>query len=401
MKRLSCEVVVFPTNLMGELVEGKFLQPIPKEMITGEGAEGLELHRLPLDDLFPTIRASDVSWGRTLYGVTLGAPHFVLMYRADLFAKLGIKPPTTWKEYQETAELLANREKLGELAPPADKSWFGALEPCDAKWAGSMLLTRAASYVRTDHQLYTLFDLEKMTPRIATPPYVRAAEEMAAVASFGEKDATPQSVRAAFLAGQCGMAITWPAPSADETKLAIGFAELPGSIEAFNFQEDKWVPHVKEEVTHTAVYGAAGRIAAVTREARMAKSAFRILAWLSKEETVQDLGPIGDRGTIFARTQLAAPTPWLPAGLSSEAAQQYANVCDTIFSRPVWVPLPRFPGQAEYMAPLNAATQAIITKQQPAQDALNGVVEKWNELTKKRELNVFRREYQRSVGNDS
>jgi hypothetical protein len=53
------------------------------------------------------------------------------------------------------------------------------------------------------------------------------------------------------------------------------------------------------------------------------------------------------------------------------------------------------------MAPLNDAVQTIVNEKQSPAETLQSVAEKWNELTKTQELNKFRREYQRSVGNDS
>lgn len=46
----------------------------------------------------------DVSVGEGLYGVPVDGGPMGMIYRADVFTKYGITPPTTWKEYEDAAQ---------------------------------------------------------------------------------------------------------------------------------------------------------------------------------------------------------------------------------------------------------------------------------------------------------
>ncbi|MFF2317919.1 ABC transporter substrate-binding protein [Arthrobacter sp. NPDC058097] len=62
-----------------------------------------------------------------------------LYYRKDVFAKLGIKPPTTWQEYADAAAKVhaANPKQYLSTFPPGNSAWFTALAwQSGAKWFG-------------------------------------------------------------------------------------------------------------------------------------------------------------------------------------------------------------------------------------------------------------------------
>jgi ABC-type glycerol-3-phosphate transport system substrate-binding protein len=403
-KRLAADVVVFPARWMGELAERELIQPIPENMLPSgtDAEEGTT--RIPVNDLLPTVRQCDLSWGRKLYAVTLGSPQLVLLYRPDVFAKLELTPPTTWEEYQSAATKLTDRAALGDLAPPEDRSWHAALEPTADGWAGISLLARSASAVRAEGQLYALFDVDNMSARIGAPPFVQALREMAAAAQTSgasQRRLTPDEVRAAFFAGQCGMAITWPsAASETEAKTPVAFAELPASVESYNFKTSQWTKKKSEADPRASLCGISGRLAAVTREARRSRSAFALLAWLGGDEASRVLGPASRHTTLFSRTQLANPAPWLGEGAAAQAASGYVQVAEAAFGRAVWMPVVRLPGVDDYHAALDQAVIQSLADPASAEGALTAVAARWDEITKQRGVAQQRRAYQRSLGND-
>lgn len=403
-KRLSADVVVFPARWMGELAERELIQPVPETMLPrGENADDTTT-RIALNDLLPTVRQCDLTWGRKLYAVTLGSPQLVLLYRPDIFSKLELSPPATWEEYQAAAEKLADVAALVDLAPAEGQPWHAALEPTADGWAGSSLLARAASAIRAEGQSFALFDVDNMTSRIASPPLVQAAREMAAAAQTSGASArrlTPEEVRAAFFSGECGMAITWPsAAGAKESETPIAFAELPGRSELFSFKNNQWVKKSKDADPRTSLCGVSGRLAAVTREARRSRSAFALLAWLGGEEASRVIARGNPNTTLFNRTQLSNPAPWLPEGVSAEGVAGYAKVAEAAFSRSVWMPIVRLPGVDAYHAALDAAAAQSLSDPDNAEQALSAAATRWDEITKEYDVAKQRRAYQRSLGND-
>lgn len=403
-KRLSADVVVFPARWMGELAERELIQPIPAAMLSGsEGADGVA-PLMAVGDLLPTVRHCDASWGRQLYAVPLGSPQLVLLYRPDVFAKLDLDPPQTWEEYQAILPRLADRTALGELAPAEGRPWHAALEPTAEGWAGISLLARAASAVRAEGQLYALFDSDDMSSRIAAPPFVQTAGEMAAAAqasNASQRRLTPAEVRAAFFAGECGMAITWPsAAGATVSKTPVAFAELPGRDQSFHFQSGEWVKKGKDADPRTSLCAIAGRLAAVTREARRSRAAFALLGWLGSPEASRAISPTSQETTLFGRSQLSAPGPWLGSEVSANAAASYSQVAEAASSRTQWMPVARIPGVEEYHAALDAAVLQSLADPDQAEAALSAAAKQWDAITQRQDVARQRRAYQRSLGND-
>lgn len=403
-RRLSADVIVFPARWMGELAERDLIQPIPESMLPTGTQQEDGSQKIMLNDLLPTVRQCDLSWGRKLYAVTLGSPQFVLLYRPDLFEKLDLNPPTTWEEYQEAAVKLADRPALGELAPAEGQPWHAALEPTADGWAGITLQARAASAIRAEGQLYAVFDVDSMSARIAAPPFVQAAEEMAAAAKTSgatERRLAPVEVRAAFFAGECGMAITWPsAIGADQSKIPVAFAELPGRSEFFSFKTNAWIKKGRDADLRTSLCAISGRLAAVTREARRSRSAFALLAWLGSDEAASVLGSRSEHTTLFTRTQLGNPLPWLGEGVSSAAGGTYSEVAQSAFSRAMWMPVVRMPGVDAYYEALDAAAIQSLANPDQAEETLAAAAQRWNEITREHDVSRQRRAYQRSLGND-
>lgn len=404
VRRLSADVVVFPARWMGELAERDLIQPIPETMLPTAMPSDHGSPRILVNDLLPTVRQCDLSWGRKLYAVTLGSPQLVLLYRPDLFEKLGLRPPTTWEEYQAAVIKLADRAALGDLAAAEGYTWHAALEPTADGWAGIALQARAASAIRAEGQLYALFDVDNMSARVASPPLVRAAQEMAAAAAASgatERRLTPAEVRTAFFSGECGMAITWPSGAGEkESKVPVAFAELPGRAETFSFKSNEWTKKGKDVDPRTSLCAVSGRLAAVTREARRSRSAFALLAWLGGDEAAGVLGARNEHTTLFTRTQLANPAPWVGEGTSQAAGENYAEVAQSAFSRAIWTPVVRMPGVDAYHAALDTAVVESLANPEQAEQALTTAAEKWDEITQQRGVSRQRRAYQRSLGND-
>lgn len=403
-KRLSADVVVFPARWMGELAERELIQPIPETMLPGAAEADQSSLQLRINELLPTVRHCDVSWGRKPYAVTLGSPQLVLLYRPDIFAKLELSPPATWEDYQAALAKLADRTALGDLAPAEGQVWHAALEPTADGWAGTSLLARAASALRVEGQQYALFDVERMSARISSPPLVMAAREMAAaakVSGVADRRLTPEQVRAAFFAGECGMAITWPSgPGAAAAKVPVAFAELPGRSESFSFKTNEWSKKAKDADMRTSLCGVAGRMAAVTREARRSRAAFALLEWLGSDEASRALGAANPQTTLSTRSQLTNPTPWMGEGVPSEAAASYAQVAEAAFSRSLWMPVVRLPGVDAYHAALDVAVMQTLADPDQAEASLATAAQAWDEITKRHDLARQRRAYQRSLGND-
>ncbi|MCU0983176.1 MAG: extracellular solute-binding protein, partial [Pirellulaceae bacterium] len=171
-KRLAADAVIYPSGLIGELAERGWIVPLSDDSIGSP-----EFARR---DIFDLLRQHEIMWGDQVYAVPLGSPALTLIYRPDMFEKLGVKPPESWQQYGERcAQLARSRDLLvGSENGPGD--WHAVAEPLGPGWASQVLLARAAAYARHRSYFATLFDLQSMEPLIASPPFVKALEELVA-----------------------------------------------------------------------------------------------------------------------------------------------------------------------------------------------------------------------------
>jgi ABC-type glycerol-3-phosphate transport system substrate-binding protein len=374
-RRLPADVVVFPSLLLGELVERELILPL-----------SLEDEALDLRDVFPLTRLHEVTWGGRYFAAPLGAPQLVLVYRADLFRQLQLEPPRTWQDYAQACARLNVRAALGQSAPAADQPWNAAAEPVGKGWAGQLLLARSACYAASQDQVSPLFELADLTPLIDTPPYERALSEL--VQSVGGSSPAPQSpadALAELIIGRCAMALTWPTgikPAGAEARPAehvLAFAELPGDDDVYDFGRKQWMGRQAGESLHVPLVGVAGRLAAVTSTSPRAEAAAELVAWLSSAKATSRLARASGAMALFRASQEPAVELWC-AGLRSEEARQYFAVARQAQSRPQRLMTIRLLGADRYLAALDEAVAAALSGENPAQ-ALKDAAGKWQAIT--------------------
>jgi multiple sugar transport system substrate-binding protein len=397
-RRLASDAVIFPSSLLGDLAGRDWLQPL--------GDAELNDPRLQRRDIWDAIRLHETNWGGQTIAVPLGSPTFVLMYREDIFSRLGLSPPRTWAEYRDLAERLNDRQVLGDKDAPTAGPWSGTCEPTGIGWGAEWLLARAASYARHRSQYSTLFDYSDLRPLVDGPPFVRALEEMAAAAKFCPPGSArdPASVRSCFLQGQCAMAVTWLVPAGGQAasdrppQWTTGFRPLPGSPEAYNYRTRQWDPRLSEERSSVPLIGFAGRLGAVTRESRDASQAITLLAFASSTETSVRCAAASEYSTLFRESQLTQLPQWVGPPFSAAEAGKYAETLREIFATSNSLTTLRIPGRHRYMSALDQAVRRVLEGAEAPGAALSAVAAQWQEITDSIGRDTQRRAYVQSIG---
>ncbi len=398
---LPCEpdAVIYASRLLGTLVERGWVAPLPADFAS---------HReLAWSDTFELLQVAVTNWGNKPHAVPFGSPVLTCYYRPDLLEARHKSAPRSWEEYHEQAEILGQRENLGAVAPAADTPWYGSLQPLAAGWAGRVLLARAAPYAKHRDHFSTLFDIETMEPLIGGPAFVRALEELLIDAQLGppsqiEMDA--DTVRGEFLAGHAALAITWPGHlgvkkgESSSATVSTGFAELPGSPMVYNFVHDTWEKRGDNENWHLPVLALAGRMGSVVGKAAHPANAFQLLAWLAGREWGPKVSSASPATTLYRRSQIRAPQPWLDPGTDAAAAQQYATSVHDALNRAQYLSAPRIPGEAQYMAALDEAVHAVLLREKSPEEALRDAAEKWQAITETLGTAGQKAAYRRSLG---
>jgi multiple sugar transport system substrate-binding protein len=394
------DAVIFPAWQLAELAMRDAIVPLPNDLLRGEG--------LAWQEVLPTLRDQESTWGEAACAVPFGSPGLVCYYRADLFARVGKTPPATWAEYQALAEFFQDRANLGDAAPAASLPWSGALEPAGEGWAGLTLLARAAAYARHPYYQSTLFDQTSMAPLIDRPPFVRALSELVAarkLAAAATAPEDPEAVRAAFWRGECAMALAWPrgawAPQGNpphEPPFEAAFGELPGALEVYDPVEQAWQPRPQGQVGRVPLLGLAGRLGTVLRGSPSETAAFQLLVELAGDEWGPVVAPASRATTCFRTGHAQSSRPWVERIASPQAARSYGEVVLQAAARPDVLFALRIPGRPRYLAALDAAVAAACTGERTPEEALQEAAAAWRKVTEELGIDRQREAYQQGLG---
>lgn len=422
-KRLGCDVVIYPSALLGDLAERRLIVPLDANTLARSEYDSADVFDL---------QGQETSWGRHSYGVSFGSPQLVLLYRADWFQKLGVQPPRSWAEYQSLVERLAREPRESWTEPSAANAtnaasgpdsggaggsadteatpgWFATAEPLGPDWGGLVLLARAASYARHASHYSTLFELESMDPLIAGPPFERALGELVAAAKFGPQDAitmSPAEALRRFRSGRCAVALCWPTTTGSASEAlansptTVGFAELPASAEVYDFDAKRWETRPTAEDPQVPLLAIAGRVGSVTRETSNLAASLNLLGILAGPELAGSISPASEHTTLCRVSQANAGAKWLPAELGADAASAYADLVSRTQTRRSWLFAIRIPGRHEYLAALDEAVRQSVAGTHTPAEALGAAAQRWTEITNRRGIDAQRTAYRRNLGLD-
>jgi multiple sugar transport system substrate-binding protein len=392
---LSADAVIYPSRMLGQLAESKLIVPFPADFIANR-----ELAR---SDTFELLQIGETNWARRPYAVAFGSPVLTLYVRSDLLATTHQAAPEDWHAYHQLADFLGRRENV-KAGPAANVEWQGSLQPLAKGWAGRVLLARAAPYVKHRNNFSALFDIETMEPLIAGEGFVRALEELVADFKLGtpaQIEMDPTDVREAFLAGKSALAIAWPGHSdqkSPQQHIATAFAELPGAGVVYNFADQTWERRHDQESPHVTTLGLAGRLGSVTTHSARPLRAMQLLAWLSGREWGTRVSSSSSATTLFRRSQMRTPQPWVDPGTEATAAAEYAESVQAALSRQQYLQVLRIPGEAEYMDALDHATREVLKGEKTSKEALAETAAKWRAITDRLGLAKQKTAYRASLG---
>jgi ABC-type glycerol-3-phosphate transport system substrate-binding protein len=398
------DVAIFPSPLLGDLVSERQVVPWSDRASDASSTDS-ELSAADDEydwpDVFPWLRRRELRWGNELYGVSFGSPQLLLLYRSDLLALWQLSPPSTWREYEQLCGAVQDRITASSESAPR----FATLEPLSDGWAARCLLARAAAYVQHPNQYSTLFRFTTMESLIAEEPFVRALEELVASVRGLPADAQslgPDAVLARLLAGDAVMGITWPAAARDP-KLPVVPAStfavqpLPGAGEVYSMSARNWQPSANESAQRVPLLGIAGRMGAVTRQARSAQTSRDFLMWLTRAEVSLTVANSSPATTLFRHSHTAQPQLWVDPPLAPIAGQYVEAMIQNQQQLSAMMML-RIPGADRYLGALDEAVRAAVDGQSTPQEALTEVARQWTELTDELGLDRQRQAYEASLG---
>lgn len=374
------DLIVAPSWMLGPAYDAGWVVPLPERVVEGNESDW--------SGIFPQVRSCEVARSGRPMGVPFGSPMQVLYYRPDVFEKLDMKAPLTWKGYKEAVE------KGDEIR---------TAEPLAEGWAGLTLLARSAAYATHPDNLSALFRISSMEPLIAGPPFVRGLEELVATADAGSLDMDPTAVRAAFWAGKATLAITWPT-AADESLTDIEPAfpsavlALPGTPDVYDLGETAWEKRDKESDGRVPLLGTSGRVGMVTTASQWPDTSLQLLLWLTDKKWSAQVCSQSMNTTLFRGSHVGTASGWVESPMPEGAAQQYGEAVATSLEGRQGLLALGIPGRPRYLAALDAAVRAAVKKEKSPQEALEGVAEQWKQITEELGVEKQKAAYRASLG---
>ncbi|PHR98725.1 MAG: hypothetical protein COA78_25775 [Blastopirellula sp.] len=380
LKRLEADAIIYPPQHLGELVQRKWIEPIPNSVHDNEV--------LAESDFFTLIRRNENRWDNQLQALSLGSPVLVFMYREDIFEELQLTPPTTWEEYQVCVETIdASLQKLTQF--PNLKS--ATLEALTDGWKAKTLIVRTAAYAKHQNNISILFNFASMQSNLHQPSFIKAAEELIAVEQTIPdelKNLTPYEVGDEFLAGKSAMAVGWFRPlqqkDLDRISWPIGITKVPGSRETYNQFEANWVTHSADNAISVPVISSSGQVASISSRSANTRSTALCLIRLTGSELGFPLSRASDKTGLSRNSAVPLMSSWLDdRRFTKELAAKYGKVVSNQLNGNQAVSALKIPAQQEYMQSLETSVEQMLKGEKTAKDALQSASDQWNEITER------------------
>jgi len=360
------------------------------------------------DDIVPYLQAPTRTWDGVIYGASIDGDMHHMNYRSDIFSSPDLArewsaaggegdwgPSQTWQQVQAHSEFLSGKEMDGE-------DLYGVLDTL-ARGGGVstwFFMSRASAYAKHPDDPAFFFDPTDMTPKINSPGFVRALEDMIAAVQWAPPDqgnADLLKTLGDFLAGTGSMTHWWSDIGSNVytnpgsiVQDKVGFSILPGSPDVYNWENQSW-----DEVSGT---GSAGELGPYNYAPYLAFLGWGVYVMNAAEErgvsdaawdlvhhlTGRDISMwmmVYPSGQNPWRESHFDAAEWTVAGYPQDFAQQYLDSIRDSYNHPNRIIDLRIPGAGQYWILAEDAWTRAITGEIDAQTALDEAAEAWNRLT--------------------
>ncbi len=349
-KSCDCDVILYPSRLLGELLERKWIVKLPKSV-------SLNKEQTDAAEQLPKSWMDQVSYDGEKWGVPMGTSTYVTIVNAAFTTAL--ENPRDW-----TDALAA----LGASSQP--KIHFP--EDIRRDLLVDRFLAIVGALATRPSEYGILFELQRMAPRLTESDCLQAARILAVLQSqTTEIDVAcaPNDVVWKWAHGQQKPALAVIAPG-----LLGGDVAAPNSCRA-----------IRLPASAIGWNSGAGLVASLSANCRQTGRAALLVDWLGKSETRKNLAP------IVAGIQASATSGGRDSSLS-QSLNLAAEMTSSKYSSEL-----RLARTEEYRQTLADALVKILNGSD-AKAALEETAKRWNEITTARGRDTQRADYERSLG---
>ena len=351
--------------------------------------------QLDQQDIVPFFRDYNSVYNGKNYTVPLDGDFHMVYYRSDLLAKDGLKPPATWDDYLAIAQKYNGQDLNGDGQPD-----YGS---CIAKKKGAQsfwwIISLAAGLLQSKGTSQgAFFDTTTMNPLFgANDAMTLALQTYAKTAQFGPPDELNMDVggsRGLFETGRCALTMDWGdigtlAPGTyaqDKTGATI----TPGWKQVLDRSSGKLVPcdattcpDAVDGVNYAPFGSFGGWSGAVNAKSANQDATYDFLSYMSAPAQSDIDVTLGKTGYNPYRTsQFTNIQPWLDAGLSKDAADNYLGAIKTSLANPNFVLGLRIPQTKQYEQDvLDTAIAQYLAKELDEAGTESAIADGWNSIT--------------------
>ncbi len=398
----TADVLVFPGDRMGDLVDAKTLAVLPDSIIyprepTAEGGETPS--EPPPDDL----KYKDVvlgyrdlvaKYGPDRMALPIGGSALVVAFHRAAFdspanreaakaAGLALEPPKTWEQFDALARFFHGRDWDGDGQPESGLALAWGPDPEGV--GDSTLLARAAAFGLHRDEFSFLLDSETTAPRVTAPAFVESLKALVGLKAFGppgaekfDADAARKAFRdgeAALLVDRAERAGTWGVEGTP-----IGTAPLPGSNRVFDFTRNGWEDLKSPNRPGYLPHGG-GWLVGVVASTRQKAAAEDFAKYLAGPDSTDRLRAEKGFPMLAVRTSLLAKGMANPRSAPGVEPRPWADAVNRTIAADRVVPGLRIPHATDYLADLTKARIAAVGGE-PVEKALADLAKAWDERTK-------------------
>ncbi|HEV3167882.1 MAG TPA: extracellular solute-binding protein, partial [Isosphaeraceae bacterium] len=417
------DVVVFPGDRLGDLVDAAALVTLPESLVRLAPKKVADLapestaseplpNPLQFNDVVTAYRDQVTRYGMNdRLALPYGGSALVVVYRREALEgesnlsaakEVGIKlePPQTWTQLDALAKFLHGRDWDGDGEPESGVAIVLAADP--EGLGEAIFLARAAALGQHPFHYSFLFDADTMEPRIATPPFVEALRALTSLKAFspsGVRGFDAETAREAFRSGKVGLLIDRAEEAARWTDpkqpLKVGVAALPGSDRVYEPTRKAWEPASPPNRPSYLPRGGGWLVGvAAASSGRQREAALDFIRYLTSPDTSRRI--LADRAFPMLPVRTSQLGQGLPDPRSAPGVvgRQWSRAVTETLTAPRVVPGLRIPEAEAYLADLGRA-RAKVLEGAPVESALEDVARAWAERTqrlgKDRQLWHYRR----------
>ncbi len=386
---VSFDVLEASGGWEGDLLGGGHCLPMPDSLRNDPGYD--------FDDIVPYLRSPTRTWDGVLYGASIDGDMHHFNYRKDVFSDPDLAVewqssggegewgvPQTWQQVQTASEFLAGKD--GELG-----TLYGILDSTRVDNTSQYFFhSRASAYGKYPDDPAFFFDLD-MTPRINSPAFVRALEDIVAALEWAPPDQQSADLLTNlgnFLAGTGTMSHWWADvgsnvyTSGDSlVQGRVGYDILPGSPDVYNYGAGQW--ETLPEPNHAPYLAFLGWGLYVMKEAEqegVVDASWDLISHLTGKD-ISAWMSIYPSGMNPWRESHFVPEEWEVTGFPVDEAEQYLTSIQESYNHPNRIVDLRIPGVGQYWGAAEAEWTQAITGAVSPQEALDNAARRWNEIT--------------------